>query len=131
MSRGYFYSYLLAVLLLVTSCTYEKVEPQLVCVSPDTVSFKKDIQPIFDTHCNTAGCHSGNNPSGNLNLQASVAYAALSKKSSGYLDTINPLHSVLYGSMNSTASPMPPNGKLDKCTLDLVLKWIQQKAKNN
>jgi hypothetical protein len=130
MNSGYVYSWLI-VLLFLASCTYEKVEPQVVCSTPDTVSFKRNIQPIFNNHCNTAGCHSGSNPSGNLNLEASVAYAQLSKKSSGYLDTVNPSHSVLYGSMNSTSSPMPPNGKLDKCTLDLVLKWIQQKAKNN
>ena len=132
MSAGYFYSCLIIVLLFsMVSCTYEKVEPQVVCVNPDIVSFKKDIQPIFDKHCNTAGCHSGNNPSGNLNLEAAVAYSQLSKKNNSYLDTLNPKYSVLYASMNSTGNPMPPNGKLDRCTLDLVLKWIQQKAKNN
>jgi hypothetical protein len=132
MSGGCFYSCLIVVLLfLMSSCTYEKVEPQVACVSPETVSFKKDIQPIFDDHCNSAGCHSGTNPSGNLNLEPALSYAQLSKKSSGYVDTLNPKHSVLYASMNSTGNPMPPNGKLDRCALDLVLKWIQQKAKNN
>jgi hypothetical protein len=130
MSAGYFYSCLI-LLFFMTSCTYEKVEPQVTCVIPDMVSFKKDIQPIFDHHCNSAGCHAGNNPSGNLSLEAAVAYSQLSKKSNGYLDTLNPIHSVLYASMNSSGNPMPPNGKLDRCTLDLVLKWIQQKAKNN
>jgi hypothetical protein len=132
MSAGCFYSCLIVVLLfLMASCAYEKVEPQVACASPEMVSFKKDIQPIFDDHCNSAGCHSGANPSGNLNLEPALAYAQLSKKSSGYVDTLNPKHSVLYASMNSTGNPMPPNGKLDRCTLDLVLKWIQQKAKNN
>jgi hypothetical protein len=131
MSSGCFYSFMIALLLSVSSCTYEKVEPLVACNTPDTVSFKKDVQRIFDNHCNTIGCHTGNTPTGNLNLEASVAYAQLSKKSSGYLDTVNPTHSVLYGAMNTTSNPMPPNGKLDKCTLDLVLKWIQQKAKNN
>jgi hypothetical protein len=132
MNRGYVYNWLILVLLFfIVSCAYEKVEPEVVCATPDLVSFKKNIQPIFDNHCNSAGCHSGNNPPGNLNLEAAVAYTQLSKKSSGYLDTLNPTHSVLYAAMNSTGNPMPPNGKLDRCTLDLVLKWIQQKAKNN
>jgi hypothetical protein len=131
MSSGYAYSCLIAMLFLVSSCTYEKAEPQVTCAVPDTVSFKRDIQPVFDRHCNTAGCHSGTAPTGNLNLEASVAYEQLSKKSSGYLDTLHPTYSVLYGSMNATSTPMPPSGKLDKCTLDLVLKWIRQKAKNN
>lgn len=113
------------------SCTYEKVEPHTICETPAEVSFNKDIQPIFDANCNMAGCHSGTNPKGNLNLESSVSYAQLWRKKSGYIDTLNPAYSVLYASMNSTSSPMPPNGKLDKCTLDLVLTWIQQKAKNN
>lgn len=113
------------------ACTYEKVEPQLDCKSPAVVSFKDDIQPIFDTHCNNAGCHGGNNPAGNLNLEASEAYAQLWRKKSGYIDTLNPAYSVLYASMNATSNPMPPTGKLDACTLALVLKWIEQKAKNN
>jgi hypothetical protein len=118
-------------LLLSTSCTYEKVEPRSVCETPVVVSFKNDIQPIFDVHCNTAGCHSGTNPEGNLNLEASQSYAQLWRKKSGYLDTLNPKYSVLYASMNSISNPMPPTGKLDACTLDLILKWIEQKAKNN
>lgn len=113
------------------SCTYEKVEPDTACVTPDVVSFSKHIQPILDTHCNMAGCHRGNNPGGNLNLEASVSYAQLWKTKSGYIDTLNPKFSVLYASMNTSSNPMPPAGKLDKCAIDLVLQWIQQKAKNN
>ena len=130
MNRG---AYLITgfILLLLGSCAYVKVEPRTLCEPPSTVSFGRDIQPVFDVHCNTAGCHSGTNPKGNLNLEAAVAYSQLWKKKSGYIDTLNPIYSVLYASMNSTSNPMPPDGKLDKCTLDLVLKWIQQKAKNN
>ncbi len=118
-------------LLFFYACMYEQVEPKNTCDIPEVVSFKKDIQPIFDVHCNTAGCHSGTNPEGNLNLEASQSYAQLWKSKSGYIDTLNPKYSVLYASMNSTSSPMPPTGKLDNCTLNLVLKWIEQKAKNN
>jgi hypothetical protein len=131
MSSGYRHCYMIVLIFFVASCTYEKAEPQLLCAAPEIVSFRKDIQPIFDDHCNTAGCHSGNNPTGNLSLEANIAYDQLTKKSSGYIDTLHPSYSVLYASMNSTGNPMPPNGKLDKCTLDLVLKWIRQKAKNN
>lgn len=118
-------------LFSVWACKREKVEPHTDCKTPDVVSFKADIQPIFDTHCNTAGCHGGNSPAGNLNLEASQSYTQLWRKKSGYIDTLNPTYSVLYASMNSTSNPMPPTGKLDACTLELVLKWIEQKAKNN
>ena len=117
--------------LFLDSCTYEKVEPRSACMPPDVVSYSRDIQSIFDTHCNMAGCHSGTTPTGNLNLEAASSYDQLWRKKSGYIDTLNPTYSVLYASMNSTSSPMPPSGKLDKCSLELVLKWIQQKAKNN
>ena len=95
----------------------------------DNVSFNKDIVPIFEAHC--VSCHSGNNPSGNLNLESSVAYSNLIDTKSGYIDTIEPTYSLIYASMISTTNPMPKNGRLDKCTTDLILKWIQQKAHNN
>lgn len=117
--------------LFFCACTYEKVTPRVLCTTRDVVSFSKDIQPIFDAHCTTAGCHSGPNPKGNLDLEAVASYTQLWKKKSGYIDTLNPTFSVLYASMNSTSNPMPPIGKLDKCALQLVLKWIEQKAKNN
>lgn len=99
------------------------------CSTPDTVSFSNDIQPIFNEHC--ISCHAGSSPAGNLNLQSSESYQNLLDSQSGYVDTITPASSILYSSMNSVNNPMPPNGKLDKCKIELVLKWIEQKAKNN
>jgi hypothetical protein len=113
------------------SCTYEKAELKVDCIIPETVSFSNDIIPVFNKHCNTAGCHSGSSPTGGLNLEPSVAYVELMTPGSGYIDTINPNYSVLHASMNSSSDPMPPAGKLDKCTIDKIYKWIQQKAKNN
>lgn len=117
----------MATMLFCCSCNHEEA----VCTTPTTVSFNQDIVPIFNKNCNTSGCHSGTSAAGNLNLEASVAYAQLSKRGKGYIDTLTPQYSILYASMNATTNPMPPNGKLDNCTLALVLKWIEQKAKNN
>lgn len=117
-------------LLLVGSCTYDKASTD-PCPLPTTVSFAADIQPIFNQYCNTIDCHSGPSPGGNLNLESVVAYAQLFKQGSGYIDTITPRYSVLYAQMNSTSKPMPPDGKLDRCTQELILKWVEQKAKNN
>lgn len=119
----------LITLILLFSCTKAKVED--VCTTPEMVSFQKDIQPIFNTNCATSGCHAGTKPTGTLNLEASVAYANLTDSKSGYLDTVQPKASLLYTSMTSITNPMPPNGKLSKCTTDLILQWIEQKAKNN
>ena len=122
---------LLLLLVLGTSfsCKKKKTSTTSDCQVVENVSFQKDIVPIFEAHC--VSCHSTKNASGNLNLEASVAYKSLSDPKSGYLDTINPTYSLIYASMISISNPMPPNGKLDKCTTDLILKWIQQKAKNN
>jgi len=128
--------FLLFVGFAMSSCVWDKAKPITTndikaCDTIVTVSFTKDVLPIFNAHCIDAGCHSGTNPAGNLSLESSVAYAQLMKSGSGYVDTVNPNYSLLYAQMASVSNPMPPTGKLDDCTLNLVLKWIQQKAKNN
>lgn len=122
---------LLLLLSYMASCTYTKWEQPPTCVLPDTVSFSKDIVPVFTAYCSVSGCHSGSSPAGGLNLSAQFAYQELIKSGSGYVDTIDPAYSILYATMNNSANPMPPTGKLDDCSLDLILKWIEQKAKNN
>ncbi len=113
------------------SCTNYKAEVIPSCTPPGIVSFSQHIVPLLNARCNISGCHSGSQPQGNLNLESAVAYRQLMKSGSGYVDTINPKYSVLYSSMNSISNPMPPTGRLDDCSRELVLKWIQQKAKNN
>ena len=112
------------------SCTYEQADSP-ACGLPDTVSFSRDIQPIFAAHCTDISCHTGNMPAANFNLEPDRAYQELSDPGSGYLDTLQPHISLFYAQMISVSTPMPPSGNLDDCTTDLVLKWIEQKAKNN
>ena len=106
-----------------------KKEKQQVCTIAEIVSYDQDIQPIFNKNC--ISCHGGSSPAGNLNLESGNSYEYLVDPKMGYIDTVQPFSSLLYSSMNSTSNPMPPNGKLKNCEIDLVLKWIQQKAKNN
>ncbi len=116
--------------ILTSSCTYDHAE-QVTCAPPDMVSFSRDIQPIFAAHCTDIACHVGTIPAGNLNLEPDQAYEELQDRGSGYIDTIQPNFSLLYAQMISVSQPMPPSGNLDECTTGLVLKWIEQKAKNN
>jgi hypothetical protein len=114
------------------SCTYYNYELQPCnTVVPDSVSFSIDILPIFNTSCNNADCHSGAYPTGNLNLEDSQAYQNLSHAGSGYINVTVPKHSILYSQLVSSSTPMPPGGKLEQCQIDLILKWIEQGAKNN
>ena len=119
--------------LLFYGCRYDNQEDMIDCsmVVPATISYSRDIQPIFNQHCSGNDCHTGPYPQKNLNLDPAHSYASLMKPGSGYVDTIRPTRSLLYSSMNSKSDPMPPNGRLSKCTVESVLNWIQQKAKNN
>jgi len=114
------------------SCTYQKaIEPKTDCPLKDSISFSADVLPVFQENCTSSECHSSVNPGGNLILEPGQAYKQLMEKKSGYIDTLNPKASVLYIQMNSRSQPMPPTGKLDNCTIQLILKWIEQKAPNN
>ncbi len=113
------------------SCTYEKMDPVKDCALPQSISFKKDILPLINAHCSYAGCHSGLSAAGNFDVADTVAYKNLWHSGSGYIDTLNPSFSLFYAQLKSTSNPMPPSGKLDDCKLQMILKWIEQGAKDN
>jgi hypothetical protein len=118
------------------SCTFyskEQQYPAIAC-SADTlqsVSFSKNVIPIFQQNCAVATCHTAAEHAGNLVLDSSIAYTALWQSGTGYIDTTNPSASLLYSQLVSSTTPMPPTGKLDDCAIKIILKWMQQKAKNN
>lgn len=118
------------------ACTYNKgeaVNPAGCTTVIENVSFSNDIQPILTANCATSGCHSGNDPEGNLNLEASKSYAALHQRGKGYIDTDNPTYSVLYSSLISISSPMPPIGQqpLNACDLKRIETWMKEGALDN
>lgn len=123
----------LILFLLFQSCTWSSIKnvPPACSIVADSISFSKHIQPIFDKNCTLSGCHGGNLPAGNLSLESTLSYSRLIRKGSGYVDSINPKRSVLYSALISTNNPMPPSGKLDDCTLELIEQWMSQNAKNN
>lgn len=120
--------YVSVLILTAGSCTYDHLDD---CSLPAEVSYSRHIQPIFDTYCTGLGCHAGPAPAGNLNLEAAHSYMELNQPGKGYIDTLQPNFSLLYAQMISVSEPMPPTGNLDDCTTRLVLRWIEQKAKNN
>jgi hypothetical protein len=122
---------LVIICITVFSCTYEKQDLKVNCVLPATVSFSQDIIPIFNANCNISGCHTGAAHAGSLNLEATAAYSQLLSSGTGYVDTINPQFSILYNKLITASDRMPPGGQLDNCKIQLILKWIQQKARNN
>lgn len=126
----------LAIVLLfciAEACTTRKEELEKTCKAStgEVISFNQDILPILTSNCATSGCHRGTAPEANFNLEADKAYTQLLKSGSGYVDTLTPKFSVLYSSLISTTAPMPPNGRLDDCSLELIETWMKQGAKNN
>lgn len=106
------------VLMLTTGCYYDKVyipEPE------GEISFDTDLQPIFDAKC--AICHPDDSQP---DLQPDQSYNSLI--SGDYVNTADPANSKLYVKINT-------GGSMETYATDteraLVLKWIEQGAKNN
>ena len=92
-----------------------------------TMSFSKNIQPIFNENCAKSGCHMefGQAP----NLTQGVAYDQL--MGLGYVDEANPEGSLLYQKVSATVKQMPPTGNLSSIQTNSIYAWIKQGAKNN
>lgn len=81
------------------------------------VTYALTIAPIIQTNC--ASCHGGASPSGNLSLQ-------------NYAEVVTGVNSRnLYARITSSASPMPPAGLMDQCTILQIKKWIDAGVLNN
>ena len=100
---------------------------------PDFVSFANDIQPIFNFNC--IACHNENHPFLNLKECCSWDQLLNSGVSAPYIDTLNPTESYLYirvAGAGQNPPEMPPGGPfLIQEETDLILKWIQEGAKDN
>jgi hypothetical protein len=109
---------------LFAGCYYDKAElvypPQTTC---DTVnmSYSADIVPILGTNCYV--CHGGT-ASGSAGRKFDTHPLLLSYANSGLLEKAV-THS-------PGATPMPYNlPKLPACTINKIVAWIHQGAKNN
>lgn len=111
-------------LTTVVSCKYDEVLPFEPDLTVD-VLFGQDILPIFESSCNSAGCHNG---SVAPDLRAATAYDVL--WTGGYINVGMPEQSELYLWMTDAKGPMPPLGS-NATNNALVLQWIQQGAENN
>ena len=90
---------------------------------PQAVSFKTDLEPVFNAKCALSGCHvsGAHNP----NMTASFSYSAI--VNGGFVNTIVPKSSRLYVMINSEMSEYMPSPK-DRSK---VYDWIRNGAPNN
>jgi hypothetical protein len=109
---------LILFLAFTSGCYYDQVyipEPE------GEISFSADIQPFFDSNC--ASCHPDDSPP---DLQSGNAYNSLI--AGGYINTADPASSIIY-------IKIAPGGSMETHSTTtgtaMVLKWIEQGAKNN
>ena len=93
---------------------------------PQFVSFSGDLIPMFNTHCNSTGCHDAV-PAHKPSLVPDKAYNAIT--SGGYINTAVPNTSKLYTVVQSGS--MPPTGALPASNAQLILDWVRNGAPNN
>jgi hypothetical protein len=108
-----------------------------------TVSFMKDIQPVFTASCTSAGCHTGMRPKEGLSLDAGKAYAELvnvaTSQCGGGRILVKAgdagqsyLMQKLLGSDLCSGSQMPKAGQsIPSAELALISDWICQGATDN
>ncbi|MBL7805036.1 MAG: hypothetical protein JNL02_14945 [Saprospiraceae bacterium] len=117
--RAIFFSAVLGMLGLPSSCYYDNEEDLYGDCDTSSVRYGNFIQPLLQNQC-TPGCHSGAQPTGNLdfNQYINVKTAALDGR--------------LWAALNRSTSWMPQNGpKLDDCTLQRIDTWIKAGAPEN
>ncbi|MFP5470248.1 MAG: hypothetical protein ACLGGV_01510 [Bacteroidia bacterium] len=93
------------------------------------VSFKIDVQPIFDSYCTS--CHGSNHSK--LVLINSQSYNQLMTDGAKapYINISDPENSIIMGYLNGKPTYMPPSGSIPEFEKEVILKWIGQGAKNN
>lgn len=107
-------------LFVLGACESETIMPMKVVLPDEPVLFSTQIQPIFDANC--ISCHSGQIPI----LKAGQSHASLTD---GYVNMTNYEASTIYV---KTKEGHPGGSKVLTPTQQaLLLKWIEEGAKNN
>lgn len=113
--------------LMATSCYYDEMPPEPVLPLPETVSYSKDVQPLWDQDC--ISCHKPGTTAPDLTTANS--YSALMTNNK-YVIPGNVSGSKLHKSLVADgASIMPTEGKWSDSKIALVDKWINDGALNN
>lgn len=127
MKRIHIYLGLLCFMVLgvgLSSCYKDIISPESDPDGPpQAVSFKTDLEPVFNAKCGISGCHvsGGHSP----NLTAGSSYSSL--VNGGFVNTIVPKSSRLYVMVNSEMAEYMPSPK-DR---GKVYDWIRNGAPNN
>lgn len=103
------------------------VSPANTTCSPDTVYFQQTILPLITSNCAMSGCHDAISKKDGVIL---TDYTNIMRE----VKVASPASSDLYKCLNETGEdrmPPAPAAEFSLANKALVLKWIQQGAKNN
>jgi hypothetical protein len=137
----------IAVLLLIFSCLNDKNTPlppttvvvpavpsvpevpstPVVNCSPDTIYFQQSVLPLITSNCAMSGCHDAISHKEGVIL---TDYTNISRE----VKVSSPTSSDLYKCLNEAGNermPPAPSAEFNIAQKSLLLKWIQQGAKNN
>jgi hypothetical protein len=137
--------------LNVTSSTGEKASDSVTytigeTVPPVTISFVRDIKPIFDNRCALAGCHSGSNPEAGMDLTTpfdpTVGAVGVPSQELPSMLRISPgdstnsylTHKIqgTQAEVGGSGSRMPLiGGFLSDEEIQSIITWIDEGAQNN
>lgn len=113
-----------------TSCTKDTGPIYIAPAVTTPVSFRNDIQPIFNSSC--ISCHNATHIY--LQLDSCCSYYELffTGSNAPYIDTLNPAQSLIIKRMTGEIGPtMPLTGSLPQSQIDLITRWIEEGARNN
>ena len=129
MKKIFQYLMVLTLSLMATSCYYDEMPLEAVIPIPETVSYSKNIQPLWDKDC--ISCHKPNATA--PDLTAANSFSALTANSKYVIPgnaTGSKLHKSLTGDGGASLMPSPTT-KWSDSKIALVDKWINAGALNN
>lgn len=132
---------LITAVVLLSGCNKTVTSPESTSQAlGTTVSFKNNVQPIFNRYCAANGCHAGSQNNG-MNLSSGSSYSQIvnvqSYDAPGYklVDPFKADSSVIY--LKITHNPIAgigmPYGQafIPDSNIQTIKSWINQGAKNN
>lgn len=116
-------------IILLASCSKDEGPFYTTLSDTSSISFKKNVQPIFNSYCTR--CHTTSHKK--LILLESYSYKQLLTDGARapYVDTKNPESSIIWQYLNGKPTIMPPSGSIPDYEKQVILNWIKQGAKNN
>lgn len=114
------FSILVLAFTLGVACSSENEEDlQEAPCDTSSVSYSSDVQALLANNCTDAGCHSGANGVGGLDLNTYASAKSIADNGE------------LMNRITGTGNLMPPSGKLAACDIEKIRAWVNDGAANN